>query len=60
MEDYLLNIISGITKMDSGEIIGLMKIYLLFQEDRLMEWKNINDNMDLLKNKMDKRQRKHR
>lgn len=56
----LLNIISGITKMDSGEIIGFDEdISFVFQEDRLMEWKNINDNMEfVLKNKMDKRQRK--
>ncbi len=36
----LLNIISGITKMDSGEIIGFDEdISFVFQEDRLMEWK---------------------
>lgn len=56
----LLNIMSGITEMDSGEIKGFEEdISFVFQEDRLMEWKNVKDNIEfVLKSKMDKRQRK--
>lgn len=54
----LLNIMSGITEMDSGQIIGFKEdISFVFQEDRLIEWKNINDNLEfVLKNRMDKKQ----
>ncbi|MGN9163799.1 ABC transporter ATP-binding protein [Tissierellaceae bacterium HCP3S3_D8] len=54
----LLNIISGIAEMDSGQIIGFKDdISFVFQEDRLIEWKNINDNLEfVLKNKMDRKQ----
>ena len=53
----LLNIISGITEMDSGQIIGFKDdISFVFQEDRLIEWKNINDNLEfVLKNRMDRK-----
>lgn len=54
----LLNIISKIINEDSGEIIGFDEdISFVFQEDRLIEWKNINDNISfVLKKKMDKLQ----
>lgn len=53
----LLNIISGIIEMDSGQIIGFKDdISFVFQEDRLIEWKNINDNLEfVLKNRMDRK-----
>jgi NitT/TauT family transport system ATP-binding protein len=42
----LLNILSGITKQDSGEIIGFKEdISFVFQDDRLIPWKNIKDNI---------------
>lgn len=53
----LLNIIAGIIEKDSGEVLGLYNedISFVFQEDRLIEWKNIRDNMAfVLKKKMDK------
>lgn len=54
----LLNIISKIINEDSGEIVGFDEdISFVFQEDRLIEWKNINDNISfVLKKKMDKLQ----
>lgn len=53
----LLNIIAGIIEKNSGEVLGLQKedISFVFQEDRLIEWKNIRDNIAfVLKKKMDK------
>ncbi len=53
----LLNIISGILDKDSGEIMGFEgeNISFVFQEDRLIEWKNVKDNISfVLKGKMDK------
>ena len=54
----LLNIIAGIIEKDSGEGPGSFKnedISFVFQEDRLIEWKNIRDNMAfVLKKKMNK------
>ena len=55
----LLNIISGILNRDGGEVIGFQgeDISFVFQEDRLMEWKNVKDNLNfVLKGKMDKKQ----
>ncbi len=54
----LLNIIAGITNEDSGEIFGFKEdISFVFQEDRLIKWKNVKDNMSfVLKSKMDKEQ----
>lgn len=54
----LLNIISKIINEDLGEIIGFDEdISFVFQEDRLIEWKNISDNISfVLKGKMDKLQ----
>lgn len=54
----LLNIIAGILDKDSGEIMGFgdETISFVFQEDRLIEWKNVRDNLRLvLKGKMDKK-----
>lgn len=54
----LLNIIAGILDMDSGEVEGFNDetISFVFQEDRLIEWKSVADNLRLvLKGKMDKR-----
>lgn len=53
----LLNIIAGIIEKDSGEVLGIQNedISFVFQEDRLIEWKNIRDNMAfVLKKKMSK------
>ena len=52
----LLNIISGIIKEYSGEIIGFEDdISFVFQEDRLIPWKNVSSNIEfVLKNKMNK------
>ncbi len=53
----LLNILAGITPMDSGELLGFEgdKSYI-FQEDRLIPWKNVRENLEfVLKGKMDKK-----
>lgn len=53
----LLNILAGITSKDDGEIIGVNKedISYVFQEDRLIPWKSIFDNLRLvIKNKHNK------
>ncbi len=55
----LLNIIAEILSKDSGEIIGFQgeDISFVFQEDRLMEWENVKENIRfVLKGKMDKKQ----
>lgn len=45
----LLNIISGLSDLDSGQIIGVNKeeIGYIFQEDRLIPWLTIKKNMEL-------------
>lgn len=51
----LLNIIAGMTDKDSGEIIGFGDEgnSFVFQEDRLIEWKSVKDNISfVLENKM--------
>lgn len=56
----LLNIIAGTLDKDYGEVIGFEKedISFVFQEDRLVEWKNVKDNIGfVLKDKMDKKLR---
>ena len=53
----LLNIIAGIIDEDSGQVIGFEDQYIsyVFQEDRLIEWKNVKENIEfVLKGKMDK------
>ncbi len=53
----LLNIIGGIVEKDGGQVIGLddIDISFVFQEDRLMEWKNVKDNIGfVLKGRMGK------
>lgn len=53
----LLNIIAGITDKDSGEVIGFQNedSSFVFQEDRLIEWKNVKDNISfVLEGKMSK------
>ncbi len=55
----LLNIIAGIIEKDAGEILGFENedISFVFQEDRLIEWKNVRDNMAfVLKKKMNKKE----
>lgn len=55
----LLNIIAGIIEKDSGEIIGFQNedSSYVFQEDRLMEWKNVKDNISfVLERNMNKEQ----
>ena len=51
----LLNIIAGIVPQDGGEVIGFSgeDSSFVFQEDRLIPWKNVEDNMGfVLKSKM--------
>ncbi len=58
----LLNIIAGTLDKDSGEVIGFERedISFVFQEDRLIQWKNVKDNIEfVLKDKMDKKSRKN-
>lgn len=44
-----LNILSGLTKIDSGEILGITPsdISYVFQEDRLIEYLTIKENLEL-------------
>lgn len=53
----LLNIISGLDQPDSGEVEGFLyeKISFVFQEDRLIPWRTVGDNIRfVLKGKMDR------
>ena len=53
----LLHIVSGLIEADSGDINGFKdsKISFVFQEDRLIEWKTVMENLIfVLKGKMDK------
>lgn len=53
----LINIIAKTIDRDSGQVIGFedKAISFVFQEDRLIEWKNIKDNIAfVLENKMGK------
>lgn len=45
----LLNILSNLISIDSGEILGMKKgdISYIFQEDRLIEWLTIEENLKL-------------
>lgn len=44
----LLNILTGLEEIEEGSIEGInSRIAYIFQEDRLIEWKNIKDNMEL-------------
>jgi len=46
----LLNIIAGLVKADNGEIIGIdtnKDISYIFQEDRLIPWLTVKENMEL-------------
>ena len=45
----LLNIIAGLTEIQSGEISGvsLSDISYVFQEDRLIEWLTVKENLEL-------------
>ncbi|GFN36886.1 ABC transporter ATP-binding protein [Tepidimicrobium xylanilyticum] len=55
----LLNIIAGIIPMDSGQIIGFKdeRISYVFQEDRLIKWKNVKENLEfVLRGNMDRKQ----
>ena len=49
----LLNIIAGIGEGDSGKITGLSgkQISVVFQEDRLLPWADINKNLSLVAKK---------
>jgi len=54
----LLNIIGGILDEDSGQVIGFKdaSISFVFQEDRLIKWKSVKDNLRfVLKGKWIKR-----
>lgn len=54
----LLNIIGGILDEDLGQVIGFKdaSISFVFQEDRLIKWKSVKDNLRfVLKGKMDKK-----
>lgn len=53
----LLNILAGITEKDSGEVVGFQDkdLSFVFQEDRLIKWKNVRDNIRfILSDKIDK------
>ncbi|NLY45898.1 MAG: ABC transporter ATP-binding protein [Tissierella sp.] len=53
----LLNILAGITEKDSGEVVGFQDkdFSFVFQEDRLIKWKNVRDNIRfILSDKIDK------
>lgn len=55
----LLNIITGITDKEMGEVIGFKgeDTSFVFQEDRLIPWKNVKENISfVLKGKMEKNQ----
>jgi len=54
----LLNIIAGFIKKDSGGLEGFDdEISYVFQEDRLIPWKNVEDNISfVLKGKMDSKE----
>ncbi|MDU1855836.1 MAG: ATP-binding cassette domain-containing protein, partial [Clostridium baratii] len=45
----ILNLISGLLKPDSGEIIGASKekVSYIFQEDRLLPWLTVYENIEL-------------
>lgn len=53
----LLNILTGMIEYDAGELYGFegKKISYVFQEDRLIEWKTVKENLEfVLKGKLDK------
>lgn len=53
----LLNIIAGLEEIDAGDISGYLKrdISYIFQEDRLIEWLTVKENLELtLKKYFDK------
>lgn len=57
----LLNIISGMLSADKGEVIGFENenIGFVFQEDRLIPWKSVYDNIDfVIRGKIDKKNRR--
>ncbi len=50
----ILNMISGLDKKFSGSIQGLPgEVSYVFQEDRLLDWKNIEGNLKFVVNNMD-------
>lgn len=54
----LVNIIGGLLEKDSGHVIGFKDedISFVFQEDRLIQWKNVRENIGfVLRDKMDKK-----
>lgn len=56
----LLNIIVGSIAQDDGEVIGFDKedMGFVYQEDRLIEWKNVRDNIEfVLRDRMDRKTR---
>lgn len=55
----LANIIGGLLEKDSGQVVGFQgeDISFVFQEDRLIPWKNVKDNIAfVLKDKMEKKE----
>lgn len=59
----LLNILSGMTEADEGEISGFQQktISYLFQEPRLLKWKTVEENIDfVLKDKLSSSQRQEK
>lgn len=53
----LLNILSGALSFDSGEVIGFKdeSISYVFQEDRLIEWRTVKENLEfVLKDKLNR------
>ncbi len=50
----LLNMLAGILKFDGGEILGISKneVSYIFQEDRLVEWLTVEENLTFLFSKV--------
>lgn len=47
----LIRIIAGLEKVDTGEVeVNAKKIAILFQEDRLLPWLNVYDNLAIVDN----------
>ncbi len=56
----LLNIISGLDRSFKGDIKqNYNKIGYVFQEDRLLNWKNVRENIEIVRDKQDEKLLKH-
>ena len=56
----LLNIISGVDESYKGDLkLNYNKIGYVFQEDRLLNWKNVRKNIEIVRNEQDENLLKH-